>query len=322
MFLSKSGLNRLSKSGKIFLNCLRKNDLYTLELLYDPVSDSNLEIEFSFNKAGKYNNGMGLIFSALNKEDYQLKASNISKEGLVQKVMLDVKSKYFKKHSYNKIQNAGIVMFQDGYGRDIGALVKNNTQYYESDTGQFNKVKEVYAACGAAVLYRRKILDKIGFFDNSFFMYYEDVDLSERARIKGYKIYYAPQAVVRHMHAFSSQEWSLFFIHHTEKGRLLHVFFNFPLRIFIREYLYFILIIIQHLTFLISRLGRFRSVMSGNREGKKLENVGKALQYIKILFFFSVRLPALLLKKLKYGLPGEQIERNYQEIVGGRWYFK
>ena len=54
------------------------------------------------------------------------------------------------------------------------------------------------------LLYRRNVFDEIGFFDENFFAYMEDVDISYRARIWGYKCVYCPQAIVYHVGSGSS----------------------------------------------------------------------------------------------------------------------
>jgi GT2 family glycosyltransferase len=58
--------------------------------------------------------------------------------------------------------------------------------------------REVFGACGAAFLIPRQLFDDLGGFDERFFMVYEDVDLSYRARLTGSRIWYAADAVVRH----------------------------------------------------------------------------------------------------------------------------
>jgi len=199
----------------------------------------------------------------------------------------------------NRIQNAGILMFEDGYGRDVGAVVKGHTQDYAEDVGQFNREKETYAACAVAVLYRKSILDTIGLLDDSFFMYYEDVELSERARMNGYKIMYAPKAIVHHEHATSSGEWSPFFIYHSELGRLLHVFFWFPQRIFWREYLKFAGKSLLRIFY-----------------GIKHNKFNQQIQYFKVSLYVLWKFPSLFSKrttKLK-GIDPRMIEHNYQNI--------
>jgi GT2 family glycosyltransferase len=199
----------------------------------------------------------------------------------------------------NKIQNAGILMFEDGYGRDIGAIVKGHSQDYAEDIGQYNREKETYAACAVAALYRKSILDQIGLLDDTFFMYYEDVELSERARINGYKIMYAPKAIVRHDHAASSGEFSNFFIYHSELGRLLHMFFWFPHRIFWREYLKFFGKSVLRIPF-----------------GIKNNRLTQQIQYMYVSLFFISHLPTLYKRKNeKYSnIQAGIVEKNYQAI--------
>src|SRR5207253_2984925 len=66
------------------------------------------------------------------------------------------------------------------------------------DNGQFDKPEEVFGATGGASLYRAKMLNEIGLFDEKFFAYYEDVDISFRARLAGWKVYYQPKAIAYH----------------------------------------------------------------------------------------------------------------------------
>lgn len=64
---------------------------------------------------------------------------------------------------------------------------------------RYQKPCRVFSACGGAALYRKSILDEIGTFDELFFAYYEDVDLSWRANSRGYKNVYCPAARCRHI---------------------------------------------------------------------------------------------------------------------------
>ncbi|MBP3888342.1 MAG: glycosyltransferase family 2 protein, partial [Cellulosilyticum sp.] len=62
----------------------------------------------------------------------------------------------------------------------------------------YTKPREVFSACAGAALYRKSIFDEIGYFDEHFFAYMEDVDISYRARTYGYKNTYCPTAHVYH----------------------------------------------------------------------------------------------------------------------------
>ena len=68
----------------------------------------------------------------------------------------------------------------------------------EKDTGQYDKTEYIFGACAGAAVYRSDIFKDTGFFDESFFAYYEDIDFSFRAQLFGHKCLYQPQAVCYH----------------------------------------------------------------------------------------------------------------------------
>ena len=64
---------------------------------------------------------------------------------------------------------------------------------------RYTRQKRIFSACGGAALYRKSILDEIGNFDENFFAYFEDVDLSWRANNAGYKNLLCPTAKCYHI---------------------------------------------------------------------------------------------------------------------------
>lgn len=138
------------------------------------------------------------------------------------------------------IQNAGNFQFRDGYGRDRGAVIRAGQQFYEVDVAQYDKTEIVPAFCGAGVLIDKKALKDVGLFDEDFFMYYEDVELSYRLKENNWNVLYCPNARVRHIHTASSKEWSDPFIYNAERGRLLLVFKHWPRTIAIREWIKYV----------------------------------------------------------------------------------
>jgi GT2 family glycosyltransferase len=73
----------------------------------------------------------------------------------------------------------------------------------EMDRGQYDASPWVFGGCGAAVLYRRAMLDDLAvdgeYLDEDFFAYYEDADLAWRAQLLGWRCVYAPRAVATHI---------------------------------------------------------------------------------------------------------------------------
>lgn len=83
----------------------------------------------------------------------------------------------------------------DGYLRAGGAFKRHHDEPERSVTPAAG---DPFGACGAACLIRRAVFDALGGFDERFFMVYEDVDLSYRARLLGHRVIYVPEARVRH----------------------------------------------------------------------------------------------------------------------------
>jgi GT2 family glycosyltransferase len=82
----------------------------------------------------------------------------------------------------------------DGYLRAGGAFKHG----HGGEAASFAVSREVFGACGGAFLISRAAFDALGGFDERFFMVYEDVDLSYRARLRGMRVWYAADAIVRH----------------------------------------------------------------------------------------------------------------------------
>ncbi len=74
----------------------------------------------------------------------------------------------------------------------------------EVDRGQFGREEFVFGACAAAALYRRGVFEEVGLFDEDFFAYCEDGDVSFRAQLAGFRCLYVPGAVVYHVGSVST----------------------------------------------------------------------------------------------------------------------
>jgi GT2 family glycosyltransferase len=90
----------------------------------------------------------------------------------------------------DKLHSAG-----DGFGTDG---IPINRGVWQKDEGQYDHDTYIFGGCAGAVAYRREMLEVIGLFDEDLFMYLEDVDLNWRAQLAGYRVVFAPQAVVYH----------------------------------------------------------------------------------------------------------------------------
>jgi GT2 family glycosyltransferase len=93
----------------------------------------------------------------------------------------------------SRIDNTGHVIFRDGTARGRSRLKK--------DGPEFDREAEVLCPSGAAGVYSRKLIDKVGPVDERYFAYGEDTELGLRARKAGFSCYYVPKAVVYHKYS-------------------------------------------------------------------------------------------------------------------------
>ena len=114
----------------------------------------------------------------------------------------------------------------DFLGRDGSAVQRGK---FSRDRGQWDAPGEVWGACAGAALYRRSAVLEVGGFDESFFMYLEDVDLALRLRLAGWSCRYEP-VVARHASEGSSAQLPLGLAFWVARNDLLLVAKAFPLR--------------------------------------------------------------------------------------------
>jgi GT2 family glycosyltransferase len=90
-----------------------------------------------------------------------------------------------------RLYSAGQALTADGRALEEGAG--------EGQSERFLRGREIFGVCGAACLLRRELFDGLGGYDESYFAFYEDVDLNVRARIAGWRFAYIPEAIVWHV---------------------------------------------------------------------------------------------------------------------------
>jgi hypothetical protein len=90
-----------------------------------------------------------------------------------------------------RLYSAGQALTADGRAIEQGAG--------EPQPASLPRQHEIFGVCGAACLLRRGLFADLGGYDESYFAFYEDVDLNVRARIAGWRFAYVPEAVVWHV---------------------------------------------------------------------------------------------------------------------------
>lgn len=96
----------------------------------------------------------------------------------------------------------------------------------QKDSDNFNKVISVDYITGCAMLVKREVFEKIGYLDNGFFIYYEEADFNQRARM--YKRVYVPSSVIWHKVSATCKPSSPFMLYLNFRNRMLFMRKNAP----------------------------------------------------------------------------------------------
>ncbi|GAB3939532.1 glycosyltransferase family 2 protein [Spirosoma harenae] len=105
----------------------------------------------------------------------------------------------------------------------------------EKDEGQYDQPGPTWFAHGAALMLDRAVLKRAGSLDDSFFLYYEELDWSMRIRQAGFQIYYQPAALIFHRESMSVGKMNPMKVYYHTRNRLWFMRRNvsgFPLLIF------------------------------------------------------------------------------------------
>jgi GT2 family glycosyltransferase len=112
-------------------------------------------------------------------------------------------------HDPDVVDSAG-----DGMTRWGGAFKRNHGGPARAVT----ESRDVFGACGAAFMIPRAVFDELGGFDADFFISHEDVDLSYRAQLRGYRCRYVADSIVRHRGSASLGRASRLAVFHGQRN--------------------------------------------------------------------------------------------------------
>jgi len=172
--------------------------------------------------------------------------------------IFSVSSKMIQNQDRNLIDDAGDEYTILGFTQKVGN--NKSSELYRSK-------REIFSACAGAAIYRRGIFDIIGYFDENFFAYMDDVDISYRARIYGFKCVYCPDALVyHHVSATSGSKYNAFKIRLAARNNVYVPYKNMPWPQLILNLLFLLLgFLIKYLVFV--KKGYGKDYIAGLKEG-------------------------------------------------------
>jgi GT2 family glycosyltransferase len=133
---------------------------------------------------------------------------------------------------------ASKMLLPDGRLNSTGLCISRSGAAWNRDFGRENTkadnpLGDVLGPCGGAALYRKAMLEQVGSFDESFFMYMEDVDLAVRARLVGWGCRYVPEAVVVHANGATAGRSSDLAVYYENRNIVWYTVRDFPIRLLI-----------------------------------------------------------------------------------------
>lgn len=192
---------------------------------YQDIQFKRLDQNYGFSRA--VNEGIYLA-----KGEYVLLLNNdtIMETDFLEEILKEMKahpktfavcSKMIQYHHPELIDDAGDEYSLMGWTRKRGDG-KSVCQYMKSEA--------VFSACAGAALYRKSAFEEIGYFDENFFAYMEDVDISYRARIYGYENRYCASAKIYHIgSATSGSRYNAFKVRLAAQNNIYVPYKNMPL---------------------------------------------------------------------------------------------
>ena len=180
-------------------------------------------------------------------------------------------SKMVQYHDRARMDDAGDYYCALGwaFGRGKGGSVEN-----------YDTPVNIFASCAGAAIYRKKMLESLGYFDENHFAYLEDIDIGYRARIHGYKNVYAPKAVVYHVGSgFSGSAHNAFKVKLSSRNSVYLAYKNMPfLQIIVNSPFLLFGHLVKWLFFLKKGLGK--DYMQGVKEGFTLCKREKKVRFL------------------------------------------
>jgi len=214
--------------------------------------------------------------------------------------MFSLKMMFF--YEPDLINSTGTLIYKDGSAMNRGMKQK--------DEKQFEQIEEIFGPCAGAALYKKEMLEdiKLGddeYFDNDFFIYLEDADLSLRAQLKNWKSLYIPTSVIHHVHSATMQAKSPIKLYLSERNRIWYTLKDYPMSLFLKTPYY---------TF-----KRYISLLKNLKKSTESKSNFKKTDLIKALlkaWLVGILLSPKILKKRRHIQKNKKIsKKEFYELI-------
>lgn len=244
----------------------KSDDRYKMILL-----SNNMGFAYAVNEGLKYAINNGYEYSLLLNNDAYVEDDFVKE--LTHKI--ETSSKLFAVSSLmiNYHKNKLVDSFGDNYsilGWGFQNRIGENIDTLTED-------EHTFSACAGAAMYRNSILQKIGLFDEKFFAYLEDIDISYRARLHGYDITTCKSAKCYHLgSATSGSKYNEFKVRISARNNIYLIYKNMPfVQIIINIFPLFVGTVIKQIFFIMRGFGfdYFFGIFDGFKTVKSIKPV-------------------------------------------------
>ncbi len=200
-----------------------------------------------------------------------------------------------------ELDSAGMLIAADGSSKQRG-----HGQAFAAFSGSVDAL----FPSGSAALYRREMLEQIGAFDESFFLYCEDVDLGLRGRWAGWECRYVKDAVVEHRYSHSAGRASPLKAYYVERNRLCTAIKNFPAGMLLRAPWAALTRYFWHCVSLLEGRGKASEFLQGGQSAALLPFL-----VLRAHVAAAARLPRLLRERRRGVLTRVISPRQFEELL-------
>lgn len=170
---------------------------------------SNKGYAFGINQGTKYFLKKGLDkFCAINNDVFFDKNFAIESENGFKKADIFGGKIYYapgyEYHKYYQKKDRGKILWFAGGIVDWKNVFAKHRGVDEIDNRQYEKFEETDFITGCMLFFNKRIVDRIGYWNEKYFLYYEDSDFCERAKRSGFKLFYNPKIMIWHKNAQST----------------------------------------------------------------------------------------------------------------------
>ena len=195
---------------------------------------SNLGFSGGYNKGIEYAQIWGADLFLIINNDTLFRDENLISEliktlksdpkiGLVSPKIYFAHGHEFHKEKY-ELEDFGKVIWFAGGSFDWDNIASKHRGIDEVDRGLYDGVLEQEIFSGACVLIKKEVFEKVGYFDEKYFLYFEDSDFAKRAIKAGYKIYYNGKVSIAHKVSQSTGLGSIVTDYYHTRNRLIFGF--------------------------------------------------------------------------------------------------